>query len=120
MGGRRCGLAGLFGALNRAIKRWQSGVLNGTDLFLAGHVGGGDLEHHAHQIVYGNGRPVRLVYEREEFVPELDDGLVLFLPRVKELLSAEMYWVYFQEVTIENVYTGEEALDGRVDGRSSS
>ena len=83
MGGRRGGLAGLFVAFNRAIKRRQSRVLNGTVLFLEGRVGGAYLEHHAHQIVYGNGRPVRLVYEREEFVPELDDGLALFLPRVK-------------------------------------
>ena len=95
MGRRGSGFAGLFVAFNIAIKLGQSRVLNCTEFSLERRVGGADLEHHTHQIVDGNGCPVRLVDEREELVPELDDGLALFLPRVKELFSSEMDRVYF-------------------------
>ena len=76
MGRRGSGFAGLFVAFNLAVKLEQSRVLNGTEFSLERRVGGANLEHHVHPIGDGNGCPVRLVDEREEFVPEFDDALL--------------------------------------------
>ena len=95
MGRSGSSFAGLFIALNFAVKLGQSRVLNGAEFALECRVGGADLKHHAHQIVDGYGRSVRLINEGEEFVSELNDGLALFLSRVEELLPPEVDRVHF-------------------------